>query len=471
MGVPVKYDLSRGFMYQQHSALRKVVRFIFSLYRGLWYPVQLRNKLNLEQINEAKEVFENALVSIEDKYDLYAFSIDGIRIGDLIHDTYLKSTRKERVNIDDKKLHAFLKQGIELYIFWRDISRKKDASAVIVSHTCYLFAIPARVFVFNGKKAFQVNHSGVFQLSKSMLWAYNESHYFKLIAKKIPSEYLAALKTKAKKRLELRFSGKVGVDMVYSTASAYTSVNSNSTRLLAESNNLKVLIAAHCLFDAPNGYGDNLFIDFYDWLKFLSDLSKKVDYDWYIKTHPDFLPGNEERIVEIISGSNIKLLSSSTSHHQIIDEGIDAVLTVYGTIGFEYAALGKTVVNASLSNPHIAYDFNINPKSIEEYRSIILNLRKYLFKPNVEDVYEYYAMKLYTDTSDWFFISWKDISKSCTGGVPLNLTDEIKSFYHLFLNLKTNIKHWKFLRRELVDYIELSEYKYLPKSKCDKMKL
>ena len=44
---------------------------------------------------------------------------------------------------------------------------------------------------------------------------------------------------------------------------------------------------------------------------------------------------------------------------------------MYGTIGFEYAAMNIPVINASLNNPHIAYDFNINPKTRENYQKIL----------------------------------------------------------------------------------------------------
>ena len=52
---------------------------------------------------------------------------------------------------------------------------------------------------------------------------------------------------------------------------------------------------------------------------------------------------------------------------------------MYGTIGFEYAAMNIPVINASLNNPHIAYDFNINPKTRENYQKILKNLKNIKF--------------------------------------------------------------------------------------------
>jgi hypothetical protein len=97
------------------------------------------------------------------------------------------------------------------------------------------------------------------------------------------------------------------------------------------------------------------------------------------------------------------LLPADSSHHQIIEEGINVALTCYGTIGFEYAALGIPVVNASLSNPHIAFDFNIHPRSLDEYRNTIENLHLIDFNIDKNEVYTYYFMRHIYDARDLLF--------------------------------------------------------------------
>jgi hypothetical protein len=73
-------------------------------------------------------------------------------------------------------------------------------------------------------------------------------------------------------------------------------------------------------------------------------------------------------------------------------------LTVYGTVGFEYAALGVPVINCSVNNPHFQYDFNLNPKNVEEYTELLFSLDDIKIDINVDKVYEYYFMKsLYDD--------------------------------------------------------------------------
>ena len=55
----------------------------------------------------------------------------------------------------------------------------------------------------------------------------------------------------------------------------------------------------------------------------------------------------------------IKMLPSNASHNQLIKEGIDYVLTCYGTIAHEYAARNITVINASINKNYINKKFKM----------------------------------------------------------------------------------------------------------------
>ena len=73
-------------------------------------------------------------------------------------------------------------------------------------------------------------------------------------------------------------------------------------------------------------------------------LSKKTNYDWYIKCHP--LYGGRYKIYQKFSNNivndfikennHIKLLPNNASNKQLIEEGINTVLTVYGTVASEF---------------------------------------------------------------------------------------------------------------------------------------
>jgi hypothetical protein len=189
---------------------------------------------------------------------------------------------------------------------------------------------------------------------------------------------------------------------------------------LRKSDRIKVLIAPHSFVDAPHAYGENLFPDFYAWMDFLGKISEATDYDWYVKTHPDCFPVDAEVVAWFVEKyPRFTLLPADTSHHQIIGEGINFALTIHGTIGFEYAALGVPVINGSPNNPHAAYGFNIHPKSLDEYQSLLRNLAAVRLDINVQEVFEYYFMHNMFNTENWLFKDYRGIS-NLVGNDPMS---------------------------------------------------
>ena len=80
------------------------------------------------------------------------------------------------------------------------------------------------------------------------------------------------------------------------------------------------------------------------------------------------------------------------------------MLTCHGSVGMEYANYSIPVINASKNNPHIDFNFNINPRNLNNYKFIVKNLSKYInFKKkiNLEKIYEYYFMRHIYYDKNW----------------------------------------------------------------------
>ncbi len=360
------------------------------------------------QRQRAQKLFNTIHGTLASKRDLETLSINGVSIGNLFYDSYLKQYKRPTVNLASKEFQDYLLESLELFVFWEDFLDNNRVTAINVSHCVYNLAIPLRLAVSRDIPVFQASATHLYRLTKKNLFAYNDFHYFPERFAALPQEVQATGLLEAKRRIERRLGGEVGVDMAYSKKSAFG--GGRCSKLLKESSRKKVLIATHCFFDSPHSYGDNVFPDFYEWLDFLGRISQETNYDWYIKTHPDYLPGTME-IVEsfIVKYPKFNLLRSDASHHQIIEEGIDLVLTVYGTIGFEYAALGVPVINASRNNPHTAYDFNLHAKDEGDYRRMLIGLEQMDFPIDKQQVYEYYFMRHIYNTQDLFFANYEEM--------------------------------------------------------------
>ena len=141
-----------------------------------------------------------------------------------------------------------------------------------------------------------------------------------------------------------------------------------------------------------------------------------------------------------------------TSFHQLANEGIDYVLTCYGSVGHECPLLGMKVINAG-NNPHMGYDFNWNPKTIEEYEDLLMNLPALTKEIKTDDIYEFYYMN-YKKTGiidDWVFLSYDKMISDLT------IRERYGSvIYGYFLDTFSKDKHKKIISR-MTDFIESGE--------------
>ena len=406
---------SSGFAGRAQFQLGKIAGHNdFGVYQSFGTEDFIEIYLTSAQKSRALDMQRQILPRLATKWDLEALEIEGVWVGDLFYDSYLMDYKRPTIEKDSPEFQAALLDSIGLFVFWQEYFDSHDVQAVNASHCVYNLAIPLRIAVWRGIPAYQANIHHIYRLDSKNLFAYNDFFNYRKIFSRLPRELQAAGIETARERIRRRFTGEVGVDMIYSTKSAYGAAREH--RLLRESPRKKILIATHCFFDSPHSYGNNIFPDFYEWLDFLGKTSEETDYDWYIKTHPDYLPGTMEIIKTFVARyPKLTLLPSDASHHQIIAEGIDVALTVYGTIAFEYAALGVPVINASQNNPHIAYDFNLHAKDAEDYRRLIHGIQEMNFPIEVSSVYEYYFMKNLFFSWDIFFKSF-DSTVSGLGG-------------------------------------------------------
>lgn len=158
-----------------------------------------------------------------------------------------------------------------------------------------------------------------------------------------------------------------------------------------------VLVAVHSFFDDPHAVGIGLFADFLDWIEHLTSLISQTDYIWKFKLHPG---EREDRIgaraaVENLLASypNAHILSDEITHPQLLSEGVALVLTIYGTIGFEYPAIGIPVVTAAASNPHHRYRYCLHAESVDQYDEIVLDPNRWGYGIPMSDIEEYVAMR------------------------------------------------------------------------------
>ncbi len=411
----------------------------------------ITSKIKEKSKNKYKEIFNK----IKKKDDILDIKIEEVLCGDLIYDTFLKKYKQKTLDYKDKNFKKLLFDFVSLFYFWSEYIKKKDVRAIIGVHSVYTYAIPLRICIHNNIPTYAINPQTIYNLKKNMMRMYGDFDYHEKFIT-LSQNLKEKGKIEAKKKLEKRLSGVTGVEVDLLTTTKSSFSEKNYKNLIQENSKKKVLVCTHDFHDAVHVYGNMIFSDFYEWIKYLAYISKKTDYDWYIKNHPTgtgrvlkYQYYTKKIISEFINENpHFKLLPDEYPHKKIVENGIDVVLTGYGSVGIEYALLGVPVINASVNNPHKNYNFNLHPKNLSEYENLLCNLSDINFKISNDEIYECYFMRHIFADRDWLIKDRNDMLK-VIGGYDNLFTYRM---YKYWLN-KFDKKHHDEIFRKVKNFV------------------
>jgi hypothetical protein len=329
---------------------------------------------------KANEIFG----TLQNKWDVLNIAVDGVILGDLIYDSYLRYFVKATVDLRDEKLLEIIRDALMIFYECRDYLASHKVVAVIPDHTVYInCGILIRLASLAKIPVFMVMHKRAFVLirldprlpegnqSNERRWPYPE---YKQIFKQLAHEQRCVGRAKGGEALAERLSGKID-DRVLNGISAYAPAA--ETRVFETDDTPRVLVLLNDFCDNVHKFRHMLFADYYDWAHFIFERASQTPFSWYAKPHPNNLLAQQKNALNnsVIAELNqkyprIKILDPSVSNRQMVAEGISAVFTAHGTAGHEFAYMGVPVVNSG-DNLHISYSFNLHPKTVEELEQCI----------------------------------------------------------------------------------------------------
>jgi len=439
--------------------LKMILRYKFSPMRraGIKKLILVNCSGNLDILPRSIGVeILNEIITLR---DLENAQISGVSVGDLIYGHFLRIFKTHTISLDDPRLEELVEKFTYFFKIFNKLRDIYSVRAVLVSHCVYSYGIPVRIALDRNVEVYQVTGESAYLMTKDYPMAYTDFFKYKekfnelsMIRK---SEGLAL----AQDRLQIRFNGAIGVDMPCTTDTAFHNYFDGSTRLLENSNKPKILVALHDFFDAPSPFGNNLFSNTYEWLCDLQEFSKLVDYEWYLKVNPSSTDVSYEVLQSFVENSNgFRLLPVNASHHQIISEGVNYALTIYGTIASEYPFLGIPVINASRNNPHVAYNFSVSPKSRDEYWQTLLNIENLNMQIPKEEILEFYFMHHIYPVKSLLFYDYDKYLKD-VGGYNNSMTSRV---YKLYLGSE-NSRDFKELQLAFKAFIQSGDTRLDPK--------
>ena len=390
---------------------------------------------NSSKSDKHEKIKKKILNIIKTKKDILDIKINNVLVGDLFYDEYLNHTNLPTIDINNKNFEKFLLSSIDLFFYWDKLIDPNLVKSVVISHATYFKGLPGRIAITKKIPCYNVSNNFGYYLNKKYSKRISHLPEFPKIFKKIPKKISYDYIKKAKKIVLENFIGK-----------SYSIKISSLKKRKKNNSKLQILIASHCFTDAVHIHGNNIFIDYFDWIHFLGKISNKTNYDWFVKIHPNEYEKNVDKMLGIIKHyPKLNLLPKNTKNIDLLEK-TDYVLTVYGSVGREYPLFNIPVINASDNGPHQAYKFCHNVSTINEYKKSILNINRIkVRKKELKKVFEFYSLRYFLD---FYFFGLNNALKM-NKLITSNKIDQYDLFNYWLknFNIKKHNKYLKIIRK------------------------
>lgn len=365
------------------------------LYNIFMQRVTLPEMKNIDYDHIKRTVF-----TLDHKDDIVNYTIDGLLVGDLIYDTYLKWEKKPTVDMDKKKLLLkYFLQAHKLYIQAQNIhSSYSNIKYFFAGDIAYIYSgILARYLANKEKNVINFIESNGLQFNfldkeyffrRKKYWLYPQRFQSYSIKKQEHSILIAKDALHAK-----LIDGKT--NYVYMKQNTFSNDHNYTFDTTLETiNNLpfKVLIPLHCFMDSPHIYRWMVYPDFFEWITDTLRTLEKQGIQGIVKPHPNGFPENDAIVEKLkVMFPNHFFIDKTISNQIFIDMKVDIVLTVYGSVGYEFSYFNIPVICAG-DNPHVAYNFTKSYKTRKEYHDYLLKIREINISIDQEEIFEFYYM-------------------------------------------------------------------------------
>jgi hypothetical protein len=388
------------------------------------------------------------------KSEILKYEVDGVRIGDLFYDWHLRHRNLVTLDFNNRALFKDLCYFLKYCAYWDLKLADESVSVVVITHSVYLQGVPARIALNRNVEVLLVSYDRVFRLNKQL--QHSDLEY-----KLYDSNSMNQLGYKIDlQRAKVSFSnyilGNHNSFKIPGIVSGFEGLA--KTVILNPLKKPTVLIAAHCFTDVPHMLGDFLFNDYWEWLIYICDTSKEIDYEWYIKPHPAFTDFEQSSFNKLLeSYPNITIIESSVSNKSIFSQGLDAVITVQGSIGFEAAMFGILSICCSRNIPTQNYDFTLCAESKEDLNKLIktISVLKSEISYDKRKLYHFYDLHVVRKNNTWLFKSEGE-----------KFFAKLKSYYEIFQSPEVfNIWIDEFYSEEIDQNRKAEARKFLETSK------
>jgi hypothetical protein len=361
------YHALKSLLYYNRLTDGKWVR----LYAGFCNRVAYRSVAHtlswasVVDLRDALRIWRN----LKSKESLVDLTVSGIRLGDLVYDTYLRFRPRETVNLKSLYLWVVIWQALRDLRAARAYMLTAKPQMLLTNYSCYVqHGVAVRVALSAGVKVITFgNYQSFYKQLLATDWAHtpNPEGYRTGFSR---LENAAGKIAESESALAARVAGKIDPATAYMQRSAYA-----GSAELPPGISGSLVLFLHDFFDSPHCYQWMIFPDFCEWATFTLDLARRAGIKVFVKPHPNQIENSKAIVAKMTKDyPEVTWLSSDTSNVQLAEAGAACAVTVYGTVAHEMAYLGVPSIAAG-HNPHIAFGFSHTARSREEYARLIEN--------------------------------------------------------------------------------------------------
>ncbi len=387
--------------------------------------------VNIKLFFQAKSIASQLM----SKEELIALKINNIIIGDLVYDTYLRFKPAPTVDMKDFYLIIVIWKALRNIKITKKYFDRKKPEILLQSYSSYIqHGICARVALQYGTDVYTFGH---YQKMEKKLRSKDYLHTALTSRYKNDFEGFMGKKEKlieADRALIDRLNGKIDISTSYMKESAYLVSETDIPKVEGA-----VIVFLHDFFDSPHCYRSMVFPDFLEWLEFTILQLDRYEIPYFLKPHPNQI-ADSNKVVKKISKKypHLRILSAQITNKQLVDAGIKAGITVYGTIAHELAYMGVPLITCG-DNPHSSYNFCFEAKTKEQYSDFLKNIENLTYT-NIEKV-KYEAKSFYYMHNLNLFSDEKELNKHLSLFRQMNANLNDQSDFNLYQKQLDQIKH------------------------------
>ncbi len=314
-----------------------------------------------------------------------SLNIDGLPVGDVIYDDFLRFQCQTTLTEPGPDLDWTLTKACILYLYGTDVLSRFRVRALVTGHRVYSdYGILARLAAKQGASVFSIKPpSDRFTVrrydSLPDLWTH-EYRFLPSEIAQVPAAFRAELADGGREWIERRFRGQTkrsnepGMYSAFATELPVLDRRELQTGIGLDPEKFTVCLVSHVFTDEAHSGNWSIYADHHVWLERTLQLARQMpDINWIVKPHPDNVHYKvgpvEAAMVKACGADNVRLFPEGVNGASL-RQGVDALVTVRSEAALEFATSGMPVVTtgeAWFSD----WGFAIEPKSEEEYLQVL----------------------------------------------------------------------------------------------------